>query len=68
MQLLTVHKILIGASIAMTALFALWAGWMALSGRGDPARHVIIGALAVAVAVGLSAYLRAFVRKTSRPS
>src|SRR5439155_543347 len=53
MQLLTLHKVLIGASIAMSVLFALWAGW-SWSVRGSTG-HLAAALLALVAAAAPAA-------------
>ena len=64
MRLVTLHKVMIGASIGMSLLYALWAGWMSQS--LDSPRYLAGMALALAVAVALILYLRFFIRKQRR--
>jgi hypothetical protein len=65
MELLTVHRVMIAASIAMCLVFALWAVVARPSDGGSKA-HYAVAALAVVVACGLAAYLRHFIRRTRR--
>jgi len=64
MQLVTLHKILIGAAMCMCAVFALWAFWMYQHRDSPP--HLVGAALGIAVASGLGVYLRYFIRTTRR--
>ncbi len=64
MQLVTVHKIMISASIGASLLFALWAGWM--YGHADSRSHLALAVVAVATAAALVIYLRRFSRKQGR--
>ena len=59
MQLVTLHKVMIAASIVMSLLFGLWAAWMSRT-SGWP--YLLVALLGVAAAAGLAGYLRYFVR------
>jgi hypothetical protein len=62
MQLVTLHKIMIGAAIGMSLLMAIWSGWM--YGREGSALHVAMAAGSLGIAGALGAYLRYFMRRT----
>lgn len=61
MHLIGVHKVMIGAAIGASLLFAGWAGWM--FARGGPAFQLALSGVAVAVAVALVVYLRGLGRR-----
>jgi len=63
-QLVSVHKVMIGASVGVCLLFALWAGWM-YRAQHTPV-HLVMGGLALCAGVALITYLRYFVRKRLR--
>ncbi len=62
MQLTTVHKVMIGASIGASLLFSAWAGLR--YGRDGSGAHLTLAGLGLAVAGALGIYLRGFVRRT----
>jgi len=61
MQLLMMHKILIGTAIVGGALFCAWSvyNW---TQAGEPSALLVAG-LSAAVTLGMSVYLRNFIRK-----
>ena len=66
MKLFTLHKLVISASIGVSFLFALWAGWM-WRARGGSMTHLVLALLAVFIAVALVVYVRYFIAScTSR--
>ena len=61
MQLITMHKVLIRTAIAGGILFCAWSAY-SWSLSGD-ASALVTTALSAAITVGMTLYLRAFVRK-----
>ena len=61
MQLVTMHKILIRTGIGGAFLFCAWSvySWSGTGGAGA----LVLALVSGAVAVGMTAYLRAFTRK-----
>ena len=66
MQLITLHKILISASLGVSLLFAMWAVHQA-SSAASPAMPLLIAAVAVATGALLGVYLRYLIRRTRQP-
>ena len=65
MQLITVHKIVITAAIALSGLFSLWAAARFASERGSGS-DLVIALAAVGVGAALALYLRRFNAKLRR--
>jgi hypothetical protein len=61
MQLLTVHKVLIGSAIATGVIFSV-SSFVAFL-RGGGGTHVVMGTLALGATVSLAFYLRHFLRR-----
>ena len=66
MSLRAIHLVFIGASITLTALFALWSFAMYASDRGGTWEYLAFGGGSILSGLMMGVYLVIFVRKTRR--
>ena len=64
MKLITAHKVLIGASIALGGLFTVWA--CAMYFKNSSSTYAIAAAAALGATAALASYLKRFIEKNKQ--